>query len=840
MHQHSDALPRPLTIQHRIPSPTRQPLTAPLLQQRDSKSPIPRRRPSPLVLGKAKETMGMDEDWQAQRKDADRAQSVTAVSEDLTLASEFQDLSLLRKTAKQNRPARPVGSPLPDSDSGSSIPSPDRSCFPNGSLHTDESNSISIVQVLDKPDMLVMDTRPLGLFLDSHLPQSISISIPTLLSKRFQKTSSQSITWQTLSAFVSTQEGRHIFENVDSSRVEAAVISDKGDEVGIVVWGIMKSLLGDKRVKLVRGGWASVLNDDRAKKMLVSGELPETEPKIVRTSPQGMNVLPPPKSAPAYDVPYIPPVSARNSSPKNGGVKDRPSLPSLRPSGAKRELPSLSVRCREQGTYQRQTPKLSLNLDRPLRSATLGPTYEVPPTPGGFLCARTKPLRSPGLSLNIPPHSSHRSREPTPNSFQTLCHEQSKMPPSPSTFHDIGRIKPEGEGKVLRIDAPHASGSDSVATPTPRPPNNQLQITDSPPTCHPQLLAPVTATRGTVTSASFQISTILPSFLYLGPDITSEADVRALLDLGVKRILNVAIECDDDQGLRLKERFKYQRVPMRDIVEENGVGKGMRSACDFLDDARLHSAPTYVHCQAGKSRSVTVVLAYLIHANAWTLNTSYAYVAERRKGISPNIGFVAELMQFEEAELGLKQSAGVHGDGSGHDSSAGGGGGGGRRGNGRGGIGREIDEDKGGRYMRESLPPTWSSSVDTYSRPAKIATVGGDDGQEEEKQARYVMGDEREVRKNGVWVHHRRAPVDRTTLQPGRRVSKAGLESLRPLVATTISSTPLIITTGLDGLSDGTQQVQPDRLRPSPRPSPGARLDGHAMTPAGDGPLKWI
>jgi hypothetical protein len=59
-----------------------------------------------------------------------------------------------------------------------------------------------------------------------------------------------------------------------------------------------------------------------------------------------------------------------------------------------------------------------------------------------------------------------------------------------------------------------------------------------------------------------------------------------------------------------------------------------------------------VHCRAGKSRSVTVVLAYLIHANRWSLKQAYAFVLERRRGISPNIGFMAELMSFEAAELG--------------------------------------------------------------------------------------------------------------------------------------------------------------------------------------------
>lgn len=175
----------------------------------------------------------------------------------------------------------------------------------------------------------------------------------------------------------------------------------------------------------------------------------------------------------------------------------------------------------------------------------------------------------------------------------------------------------------------------------------------------------------------------------------------------------------------------------------------------WVDDARLHSAPTYVHCKAGKSRSVTVVLAYLIHANAWTLKTSYAYVAERRKGISPNIGFVAELMQFEEAELGLKQSGGVHGESQrGTDDEE----------------EREVEEESqsqkkkgtksrpGPRHMRESLPPAWAASLDSgmAAPPGRVPLHGEEDVKEVPEERRKGMGDDREVRKNGQWVHHRR------------------------------------------------------------------------------------
>jgi len=279
----------------------------------------------------------------------------------------------------------------------------------------------------------------------------------------------------------------------------------------------------------------------------------------------------------------------------------------------------------------------------------------------------------------------------------------------------------------------------------------------------------------------FTVSTILPNFLFLGPEMTAEEHVQELQNLGVRRILNLAAECNDDNGLGLRQRFeRYVKIPMRDTVEEENVILGVREACSVIgtsflpssglhrhvlnpltiDDASLHSAPTYVHCKAGKSRSVTAVMAYLIHANHWTLSRAYTFVLERRKGISPNIGFVSELMNFEEAELGSKsvgvvkqpQSSGGVGPDSDHldsDSSL------------RGMGGRRPS------HMRESLPPAWSTSGCTSASITSVPrSVAGDVGQEMEvKDA------------TGRYRHARRAPVDENTLQPMRRVSKAGLET---------------------------------------------------------------
>ncbi|KAK6903031.1 hypothetical protein I203_108292 [Kwoniella mangroviensis CBS 8507] len=814
-----------------------------------SKSPVgTKKRPVPLNLDKARDTVGLDEEIVIQRDGTEGNRPLTACSVisdgASSLSNELQDLSLLRKTVRQNLKARPLDSPLPASDSekeSTGFPTPDymrnsHTQQQQQSLTAFEGQTISVDDTLrllqTSPQLLIIDTRPLGSFLDSHLPRSANISIPSLIFKRLRKSpgGQGSTNLESLGGFVSTQAGRSIWDNLETDKLLDVVIvgSTALDELAKVLYGIIKGLLeiGNSSVKVLKGGWTSVATSANAQDVLVCGE------DSISARPSLATSLPPPKSAPAYDISPVPPPIPPSSPPK--GINHRPSMPSLRPeNNNRRNLPSLSITGGNANhmngpSTSRRTPKLSLNLDKPLKSATTGSFKldhgQPPPTPSvKFSGPRSKSdllsvntlstnnglrsPRSPGFTLNIPKSPNRISGS---GSFQTLCHEQSKLPPSPSSFGDVKHFVGEDEDLQQQPRTPLPGQSWNFA-------KDKLSSSD---------LDPEDGNgSGKNGIAPFIVSTILPSFLYLGPEITTAEDVNYLRKLGIKRILNVAIECNDDSNLKLKENFdQYRRIPMRDIVEESGVGRGMRESCGFLDDARLHSAPTYVHCKAGKSRSVTVVLAYLIHANAWTLKTAYAYVAERRKGISPNIGFVAELMQFEESELGLKQSGGVHGDGG--DSSGG---------------EEERERRKMNNRTRESLPPTWSHSLDItshYNRN-RMSPLGGDaahngteekgrdevDDEDEADKKRRQVGDEREVRKNGQWVHHRRAPVDRTTLQPGRRVSKAGLESLRPLNTTSITS-------------------------PKPSPSPSPALGGnlkendkrinHSVTPAGDGPLKWV
>ena len=79
----------------------------------------------------------------------------------------------------------------------------------------------------------------------------------------------------------------------------------------------------------------------------------------------------------------------------------------------------------------------------------------------------------------------------------------------------------------------------------------------------------------------------------------------------------------------------------------------------YLPSLASSKAPVYVHCQAGKSRSVATVIGYLIQEQRWPLKRAYDHVVERRRCMSPNIGFVSQLIMLEERVFGRENAGGL-------------------------------------------------------------------------------------------------------------------------------------------------------------------------------------
>lgn len=69
-----------------------------------------------------------------------------------------------------------------------------------------------------------------------------------------------------------------------------------------------------------------------------------------------------------------------------------------------------------------------------------------------------------------------------------------------------------------------------------------------------------------------------------------------------------------------------------------------------------------VHCHAGKSRSVSLVLAWLMTRRRWPLNRALDFLRRMRPEAEPNAGYLAALLRLEE-ELFGRQTVKVGGCG---------------------------------------------------------------------------------------------------------------------------------------------------------------------------------
>ncbi len=66
----------------------------------------------------------------------------------------------------------------------------------------------------------------------------------------------------------------------------------------------------------------------------------------------------------------------------------------------------------------------------------------------------------------------------------------------------------------------------------------------------------------------------------------------------------------------------------------------------ITNNMKISSNNILVHCMAGKSRSVTVIIAYLMNKYMLSFHDAYQYVYQRKPDIMVNNGFVRILQTF--------------------------------------------------------------------------------------------------------------------------------------------------------------------------------------------------
>ncbi|KAJ7996763.1 hypothetical protein DPEC_G00240390 [Dallia pectoralis] len=138
------------------------------------------------------------------------------------------------------------------------------------------------------------------------------------------------------------------------------------------------------------------------------------------------------------------------------------------------------------------------------------------------------------------------------------------------------------------------------------------------------------------------ISAILP-FLFLGNERDAQ-DLDLLLRLNIGYVVNVTTHLPLyhlDSGL-----VGYKRLPATDNSKQN-LRQYFEEVFEFIEEAHQSGRGVLVHCQAGVSRSATIVIAYLMKHTLMTMTDAYKYVRGRRPVVSPNLNFMGQLLEFE-------------------------------------------------------------------------------------------------------------------------------------------------------------------------------------------------
>ncbi|KAM7485642.1 hypothetical protein LguiA_001651 [Lonicera macranthoides] len=139
--------------------------------------------------------------------------------------------------------------------------------------------------------------------------------------------------------------------------------------------------------------------------------------------------------------------------------------------------------------------------------------------------------------------------------------------------------------------------------------------------------------------------------LYLG-SIGAANNKTGLKSLNVTHILTVANSLSPPHP----NDFTYKIVGVPDREDIN-ISQHFDECFDFIDDARRKGGGVLVHCFVGRSRSVTIVVAYLMKKHGMTLSAALEHVKSKRPIAAPNTGFMLQLLNFEKSLQGAGQTA---------------------------------------------------------------------------------------------------------------------------------------------------------------------------------------
>lgn len=137
-----------------------------------------------------------------------------------------------------------------------------------------------------------------------------------------------------------------------------------------------------------------------------------------------------------------------------------------------------------------------------------------------------------------------------------------------------------------------------------------------------------------------KVAVVLPGLCCGSQDVVQ--DVPLLRNYGITHILSLGVRVQQFDG------FEYKFVEALDLPDID-IKTFLEPSFEFVRKVRESNGCVFIHCNAGVSRSATVVIAYLIKEYGMSFAEAFAYLKEKRESIRPNDGFIKQLKQYENS-----------------------------------------------------------------------------------------------------------------------------------------------------------------------------------------------
>ena len=136
---------------------------------------------------------------------------------------------------------------------------------------------------------------------------------------------------------------------------------------------------------------------------------------------------------------------------------------------------------------------------------------------------------------------------------------------------------------------------------------------------------------------------IIKDFLY----ISGYKTASTASDLQNMKITNI-INCSGDLCENLSfSGINYLTLNIRDNVSEN-IECLFFKCINYINEAKEKQGRVLIHCYKGVSRSVSILISYLIYLYKWTYDEAFDFVQSKRSIANPNIGFYLQLKTFHK------------------------------------------------------------------------------------------------------------------------------------------------------------------------------------------------